>query len=307
MKRIAVLYHKSDADGILSAIIARKYISARNEGEPKMFPCEYGDIPVEFNQENFDLIYVIDFSDDALFANELTRNKIIWIDHHKTAIEKKYGIKCFCIDGVAACRLTQQFFAGLDYPFLTKENFVDRDIIEPLFVCLVGEYDIWDSDSVNAKPLNFGLKKNWEDIEKVYNSTIHCLAHEFKKGTEHTHLLDRVSSQKILLSLINKGIGAIQHIGESSTRLNGGRKIELLGHTGVAFNCDTRSSLVCPIIKDDFIMVWNITDSLESIQVSIYSERIDVSRIALHYGGGGHRGAAGFRINFDELKKILKL
>ena len=41
----------------------------------------------------------------------------------------------------------------------------------------------------------------------------------------------------------------------------------------------------------------------DNFVVSLYSERIDVASIAEKYGGGGHKGAAGFVIKELPIKK----
>lgn len=51
-------------------------------------------------------------------------------------------------------------------------------------------------------------------------------------------------------------------------------------------------------------MVWCYNGN-SMIKVSLYSETIDVSAIASQFGGGGHRGAAGFSVMPHILTKIL--
>jgi len=39
----------------------------------------------------------------------------------------------------------------------------------------------------------------------------------------------------------------------------------------------------------------NFQDGQVFTNVTLYSETVDVSKLAMRYGGGGHKGAAGFR------------
>lgn len=48
----------------------------------------------------------------------------------------------------------------------------------------------------------------------------------------------------------------------------------------------------------------------DAVLVSLYHapghESLDLSEIAVRYGGGGHRGACGFRLTMEQLTEILK-
>ena len=43
------------------------------------------------------------------------------------------------------------------------------------------------------------------------------------------------------------------------------------------------------------------------MKVSLRSVRIDVSKVAESYGGGGHKYAAGFSLNEEKFKSLLKI
>lgn len=49
-----------------------------------------------------------------------------------------------------------------------------------------------------------------------------------------------------------------------------------------------------------------LIDPLEK-KVSLRSVRIDVSKVAESYGGGGHKYAAGFSLNKEIFKSLLKI
>jgi hypothetical protein len=120
---IAIIYHDADADGRLSNEACRYWLNRLHPnanihsygwdyGRPVPQPIQLGD------WAEFDAIYIVDLSVDELMARPELRDKIVWIDHHKSAIEKWEanlplvpgpfaGIR---IDGVAACRLCWQWF-----------------------------------------------------------------------------------------------------------------------------------------------------------------------------------------------------
>lgn len=141
MKHIAIIYHDADFDGKLSNEVCR--YNLRNlypEANIHSYGWDYGrPVPVPHGASEgvddfsgYDQIYIVDLSVDELMARPELRNKIVWIDHHKTAIDKwdsnadgsptAFGassFKGYRIDGVAACRLCWQWFTN---PIFTNEH-----------------------------------------------------------------------------------------------------------------------------------------------------------------------------------------
>lgn len=303
-KKTLILYHVADLDGLLSGVIAKYYTTARmNVGD--IIITEGVDYGWDLNKEyqghklsDFDIIYVIDFSDEWLLTSE-HKDKIMWIDHHATAIAKKYQVNQYCRDGVAACRLTQQFFANLNHQFLDAYDYVNRKIDEPLFVALAGEYDIWDEKSIYARPLNFGIN----NLEFSYIEHLHFELRNYKAGFKND--VKQIESNSLINTLVESGKAVINHIQRTSGILGGGVPITLFGHKGVSFNTHIRSSLIHRFkVDEEFIMVWNWKGS-SKIKVSFYSEGLDVSRFATKFLGGGHKNACGCSVDLHILTAIL--
>lgn len=309
---VAVMYHGADLDGILSGVIAHRYLHPNND-EVHLFPMDYGDkIPALFeaNKNIYRDIYMIDFTNKDVLADELINRKITLIDHHKTAIEdvreKKYPIKTYLIEGVAACRLTFQFFTNINYPLLEREQYAYRELdFEPLFVTLAGEYDIWDHRSPFAMPLNFGIAEDmtFANVAEVYNLTQYCPAAHFDRDGE------KVNADKTLTTLVEKGSAVLNFIKGTSDRLNGGVPIKIGGYEGVAFNTHIRSSNISDVIKDNkVIMVWGIKDDPSTVTVSLYGDpEKNLHLIAKKFGGGGHPGACGFQMEVNKFISYLNL
>ena len=302
-----VIYHSADLDGCLSGVIAKYYLKARANTDDIIIThgADYGDnlniiYGTHYNLGDFDTIYVIDFSDDWLFNSE-HREKIIWVDHHATAIKKFncHHINQYCRDGVAACRLTQQFFTNLNHQFLDAYDYVNRKIDEPLFVALAGEYDIWDESSLFARPLNFGIT----NLSFSYIEHLHYELRNYKASFKNDE--KQIEGNELLKFIIGVGRGVIDYIQKTSVVLGGGVPIKLFGHNGVSFNTHIRSSLIHRLQEgEEFIMVWNWTGS-GKIKVSFYSEGLDVSQFALKFKGGGHKKACGCTIDLHILTAIL--
>lgn len=136
-----VLYHNADNDGIFSCEIARRYF----ENEAVYLGWNYGD-PVPEIPAECRVIYMIDISIEQLMADP----RLIWIDHHKSAIAKyPAAIAGYREDGVAACRLAWQWFFGRRHPAFApgrppKEAYIAGEVVEPEAVLLVGTFDVWD-------------------------------------------------------------------------------------------------------------------------------------------------------------------
>jgi oligoribonuclease NrnB/cAMP/cGMP phosphodiesterase (DHH superfamily) len=81
-----VIYHKADYDGIFSREVAKKFLPA----DTTFIGWDYGDESIEFPSESGN-IYILDLPPEEPFGRELSpyeKDKIIWIDHHRSNIIK---------------------------------------------------------------------------------------------------------------------------------------------------------------------------------------------------------------------------
>lgn len=168
MTKTTVIHHSADFDGIFCREIAKKFLF-----DAELIGWDYGQPKIPVPQGPF---YILDLSPECLDVEILSAadaERMIWIDHHKSAIEKfPSAFKGFRIDGVAACRLAWQWFTrpGEMSNSFPKSRFIDREVIEPLAVRLAGEYDIWDKRDVRTDIFQFGLRSrelsesDWSDL-----------------------------------------------------------------------------------------------------------------------------------------------
>lgn len=289
MTKTVCIYHRADFDGIFCREIARKFLPPDTE----FIGWDYGD-PTPTVPPVCDL-YILDLSVEKL----MDHGGLVWIDHHKSAIEK-YGQKPgYQIDGVAACRLAWQWFTiehhnacyrtneALQVSLPNKESFVNRIVSEPLAVRLAGEYDIWDKRDPNAELFQHGLRsreltgEDWADLLRT----------------------DSAGAQVLVVELLDAG-RAIQF---AKTQENAdiirayGFTVHFAGLTFLACNhARFNSFLFTAGLKPehDALLGFNYTGT--DWRVSLYhapgKEHHDLSKIAVKYGGGGHRGACGFRV-----------
>lgn len=308
-----ILYHQADLDGVLSGVIAKYYLSLRHE-TVEAIGSDYH-LPINIEAlDKFDNIYVIDFSNKELFESKLAK-KIIWIDHHASAIEEFRPLKLnqFCIDGVAACRLAFQFFTNINYSMLDKEDFFARKVQEPFVITLAGEFDIWDLTSPCARPFNFGIADlSFSNIDILFKSTKSILCPGPRKNRDESYLeelIEKLASidgrePKRIYNAIQRGKGVVDYINSTSYRVPPNFVI-IDGKRGRVFNTHVFSSLVHTNTEnEDFIMVWSHLGG-NKVKVSFYSEKINCFELAKKFGGGGHKGAAGCTIDLFTLGNIL--
>jgi oligoribonuclease NrnB/cAMP/cGMP phosphodiesterase (DHH superfamily) len=281
MKTI-VIYHKADFDGIFCREIAKQYFT--KIGWPAEYiGWDYGDpIPIVAPD---DKIYMLDISVDGL----MDHSNLNWVDHHKSAIDKfPKSIQGYRIDGVAACRLAWQYFGGINdwqgdgKP--TKQDFVDRKVSEPWAVRLAGEYDIWDRRDPDAELFQHGLRS--QSLDNLWEKLL---------------VFDEVSNT-VVRSLLDQGRAiqyATSHQNESIIKA-AGFTIQFEGLTFLACNhARYNSHLFTAGLKPEhdacFGFCWRDNQWVVSLYHAPGKEHHDLSQIAVKYGGGGHRGACGFR------------
>jgi uncharacterized protein len=325
-KKIIVIYHRADFDGIFCREIARKFLGETAE----YIGWDYGDpVPTPDVVSAEDQLYMLDISIEGLMRHP----KLIWIDHHKSAMEKfHHGIPGYRIDGVAACRLTWQWFkaspqAGLfsfgvgrftegvephnnDCELPLKEAFLDRSVSEPLAVRLAGEYDIWDKRDWRSDTFQFGLRSR----ELNSFDWVQMLSENDKMSLDDIESLIMVGHQNLLepddtcapatvLGLLEDGtiIQRYQKASDAGTASRSFRiqfeGIEFLTLNTARCNSLTFESLDKTETGHNALMGFYFTGTHWSFSLyhSKHRKDIDLSIIASKYGGGGHRGACGFR------------
>lgn len=317
--KFAIIYHDADFDGKLSNEVCRYHLSLQfPDATIHSYGWDYGRPVPNVTQTDrsdwydYDNIYIVDLSVDELMARPELREKIIWIDHHKSAIEKwdrknenTPGPGMFTgvrIDGVAACRLCWNWFIGDENS--VKQDFVDRKVSEPTLIRLAGEYDIWDNRDPDAKVLQFGLCA-------LSPGKFAALVHyQFSCGPRE--VVDRIYLNPVLES----GRAIKSYCDKQNDEYSNAfsHTIKFAGLTMCALNIGQRgnSDLLRGGLKPEHqaCFAWRHVGAGENpVYVSLYHidghTDLDLSEIAKNWGGGGHRGACGFRTDLIKLGEIL--
>jgi oligoribonuclease NrnB/cAMP/cGMP phosphodiesterase (DHH superfamily) len=282
MNKVTCIYHRSDFDGLFCYRIARQFFDSHGY-DVEYVGWDYGDPIPEIPSST--KVYMLDISVDGLMEHP----NLNWVDHHKSAIDKfSRSIQGYRIDGVAACRLAWQYFGGInswtknDKP--NKEDFVERRVTEPLAVRLAGEYDIWDRRDPRAELFQFGLRS--------------------RELTDNTwsRLLDVDDQSLEVDALIMSGTGIHYYATEQNASIIKafGFTIDFEGLKFLACNhARFNSHLFDAGLTSEHDACFGFNWDGSKWRVSLYhapgKESHDLSLIAVKYGGGGHRGACGFR------------
>lgn len=294
--KTTVIHHSADFDGLFCREIARKFLPSA-----ELIGWDWGNPKLPFPTDG--TVYVMDLSPEC-FVNPVVEpydaQRLIWIDHHKSAIEKfNAAIPGYRIDGVAACRLAWQWFTiqqhnaqnatneALQVPLPGYSDFVERSVSEPLAVRLAGEYDVWDKRDPDAEVWQFALRSreltpgDWNSMLGTYLPEVPQVALDLMKDGR---LLQRYQ-QRNDANLVNYRSFLVEWEGLKFLTLNTG-----------SFNSLTFAAKDVPETGHDALLGFRWDGKQWS--VSLYHARhrtdLDLSAIAKRHGGGGHRGACGF-------------
>ncbi len=284
-----VIYHSADFDGLFCREIALKFLGKE---DVRYIGWNYGDPKVPVPEEGG--IYILDLSPECLAGYALgamTMSRIVWIDHHKTAMEsyRRAPIPCYCIDGVAACRLAWQWFARsgptAEGALPEKAAYLLRAVSEPLAVRLAGEYDVWDKRDPAAERFQHGLRS--VDLDG---------------GGWWQHLLsDGPDGEGTVEELLDRGeaVQYAQRENDASLARQRSFELEWEGRRFLCLNtarCNSLTFAAAVRPEHDGLLgyYWNGRHWTVSLYGAPGKPDADLAVIAVKYGGGGHRQACGF-------------
>ena len=227
-------------------------------------------------------------------------NNVIWIDHHKSAIEKynDYDKKIAGLryDGIAGCMLT---FCYLTF-FVNGIQEFDLDMVTaaPFFTRLIADYDVWTFE--------FG------DKTRRFQKGFELYPHE-----PEDEIWDNLWNQTGSFSFCeaDKIVNQIIDIGKTIINYRKSMMFEYCKNKGFVAELEDYKCFVinmAMVSSDDFV-IDNIDDydiligfsyDGENWNYSLRSTKVDCATLAMKYGGGGHKGAAGFSSPNFVLRKL---
>lgn len=272
-------FHHNDLDGRCSAAIVAKAMLGKMS-DKDFIELDYKDsFPFHVIEESEEVI-IVDYSlqtpGDFEHLLEITEN-VVWIDHHKTAIEKHpdmahlAGIRSL---EKAACALTWDYF----FP----------NQLIPYACSLLDDYDTWTfrfGDDTRRFQAGMKLKFN-SPLSPIWNNIL-----------DRKHRIGELYHYE---EIINDGKIALQYQENQYAGVVKSWSFEVMfeGYRAICCNSHERRSQLFDSVYDpekhDIMIPFIFDGSHWSVSIYATKPEIDVSAIALKYGGGGHKQAAGF-------------
>lgn len=309
VNKTAIVYHKSDLDGVVSAAIATMYENSKNK-DVIYIPYSYEDDvkKVIDKVDECGVVYVLDVSFGAdsktIFKKWLDEGKsLMWIDHHKGIIEdsKTWG---FVVPGLrrvgtGACALASDLLMGK----------------VPAIVRCLSDYDVWNKES--------GL--GWDTVVAVQYAlrskmrlnvliALSYLYDHFKEDMKDNEI------DLIFYDLAKEGRAIINYMAGKNEQDVSACSFEAYVDEVkvVAMNTTEFSSKVFDSLTRDWLDGRKIKALMPfcimpggKVRFSLYEcveDSVDCCEVSKRFGGGGHAGAAGFVIDVssDQFKDFLE-
>lgn len=260
-----VLYHL-DKDGQGSAYCAWKKFGK----SAKYLPVNYGQ-PMPQMDDGSE-VYIVDFSYSGPALMDLAERmeKVVVLDHHKTAEAGLYG--------VAHPRLAIRFNSAWAGVGITWQHFFPSEKL-PVMLAHIQDRDLWQ----------FALPGTAE-------------VHEFLCSYSYSPELWDFFVNMPIDEIIKEG-KAILRAREEAVRniARNAYRIEFDGHPIAKVNTSVYQSEVCHYLLENeegvtFVMAYSESEEGTWIHSLRSKGEFDVSEIAKAHGGGGHKNAAGFEV-----------
>lgn len=305
---ILVLYHGNCIDGFTSAWVAQTYF--QKQGDTVFIMPAYYTVESTSNVlehiagRKYTKIFIVDFSYKIHVLEELSKEaheanprvSITLLDHHKTAYEEYnlspehlpahtniYDVHIILDNNKSGALLTWDYL----YMGMTPA---------PWLVKYVSDYDLWKFDyGDDTRYVNMVVKR------LRHHQTAWSLIHRQLEDTQRRK--DILFQGKALLDAHDRYCRSIA---------NESYPVEVNGIKGLAVVCsrdfisDTGHIMAKACGTFGLLIGWDsaIGDKITlSLRGSVHC---DVSAIAKVYGGGGHKGAAGFTIPISKMCEIIK-
>lgn len=274
-----LVYHHNDLDGICSAAIIRKeYVQ-----QIDFVPVQYGkDTWNPGDVREASAVYVVDFTfPDMEKLAEVAGNKLVWIDHHRTAMEQHMELWESDVEGnrsleLSGCELTWNYLQDASYM--------------PHAVQYIGDRDMWEFELRNTKAFCAAAHAIIEDAD---DSAWFRLLDKYDAETT----TEFIKIGETLLKAQERRVHAL---------FNSGTDCEMFGHRCRVINATSDISevgeYVCQRPEYELAVMWFVTAG--RLVVSLRSDAVDCAEIAEKYGGGGHVGAAGFTVDAPHVNPL---
>lgn len=258
-----VIYHKNCMDGFSAAWVLWKKFGSRATYAPATHQTPYPNVK---GKE----VYMVDicYPEDIMRKIKKDAASVVVIDHH---ISQKEAVK-----------ISDEYVFDIGHSgsVLAWKYFFPK-IKVPKFLLYIEETDIWKFSLPDSRQLFASLEtlkfdfKNWNKLYKEFESVAGRKKH--------------LANGKAIIDFSERIV---------SNTVNNAEAVRLDGHKAYAVNSPVLVSEIGHVLATKaggVGIVW--VKKADKLKVSLRSNgKVDVSKIALKYGGGGHKAAASFSL-----------
>lgn len=278
MERNYVLYHANCFDGSGAAYAAWRALGDENT---TYIPAQYNDPVPEI--ESGSNVYIVDFSypRDVLTGLLDASKKLVVLDHHKTAKEALEGFPgaLFDMDKSGAVMAWEYFHPNVEAPKLLK-HIQDRDLWK------------WNLDGTREVTAALRLIKDFRDYDKAVDH-LFGLEHLYSQGSVKIQFDEMEVAAAMKKAIITQYPMGVDRPMLTCAFLNTTILVSEIG------------SKLCTDLPVQFSLSYFIEKSGDVVFSFRSTGDFDVSVLAKQLGGGGHRGAAGARVESEAGMRLI--
>jgi phosphoesterase RecJ-like protein len=289
---VLVSHINPDGDTLGSALAMQAIL--KKMGKKSVVFSATKDLPLKFDflpgfkkikntlPTRFDLIVSFDCASFDRLGIERVDAKIINIDHHKS--NTKYGDINLIKDDFVSCSVVV-------YEIFEQNSVeIDKDVALCIYTALVEDSGFFSYERVDAKTFKLASKLCEKGVIPSFVS---------KMTKERVPLCRLRLTQELLssMTLLKDATVARAFLTQESFKKSAAPRNESENLVNILRSLATVELGILFLEEED-----------GRIKVSLRSkDSIDVSKIALRFGGGGHKRAAGFETEVKDIEKLTKM
>lgn len=305
--KVLLFTHSQDIDGMGCAVLARKAF-----GDYTLVPTKTFEITK--NVENyikskkiydFDKIYVTDLCIKEpilkfIDNDEILKNRLLVLDHHKTEIEEGNNKYDF-VNIIVQKNGRKESGTSLFYNYLIQNNYLQRINILDELVEWTRQYDVWDWESknnINARNLHVLFEVlGYDAYLKIINDKVDKL-NSIVFNNYEKEVIDKFNKEmeKDILNILND---------MKCVDLSIDGNIFKVGFVKCPYKY--RNDMNKFIKKNNVYNIDAVGMIMTDIETVSYRQvkDVDVSIISKYFGGKGHRGAGSNLQENEKFKMVI--
>ena len=305
--KVLLFTHSQDIDGMGCAVLARKAF-----GDYTLVPTKTFEITKNVESYikskkiyDFDKIYVTDLCIKEpvlkfIDNDEILKNRLLVLDHHKTEIEEGNNKYDF-VNIIVQKNGRKESGTSLFYNYLIQNNYLQRSNILDELVEWTRQYDVWDWESknnINARNLHVLFEVlGYDAYLKIINDKVDKL-NSIVFNNYEKEVIDKFNKEmeKDILNILND---------MKCVDLSIDGNIFKVGFVKCPYKY--RNDMNKFIKKNNVYNIDAVGMIMTDIETVSYRQvkDVDVSIISKYFGGKGHRGAGSNLQENEKFKMVI--